>query len=452
MKLKFGAFFLAFVFLLSASGCKSQSYPGAHLRQDLEKICKEEYGIDYIDVKVVNETIGVYLPLKKLFTADFKEAAVAGKVRNLESLFEPSPEALEKIEDVLFSISRVILSTDLPLKFYVLQATDVEKTGMQLVLTGYVEDIKRVRIWDISREEYRKRVIHELKLNRASRWHQPIHIFFEDLKMLSDLEVQKKYFGDALPMDAIQNLFFNVLRKDGTPEQTNNGWDIIELRSAPIQKNEVLVYAKVKPQNEELKKQLPNVELEYLFMLSIGENLIKIARIIPFQYRDKDGLFQKIPFPPELQIQQNIDKWEEEFHLDDVKLGPFLAQQMNRRAQALTATDERIQNTFREVKIEFTYQDTPPPAHFDLTLEGGLNDFNHYSGSSIVFHEDMIYLLNKIYREFVDVLRSYNFGDYDYLSLKIAQDSNSWIVQRNDLEMFRKNKMDLQNLLTLPKI
>jgi hypothetical protein len=135
-----------------------------------------------------------------------------------------------------------------------------------------------------------------------------------------------------------------------------------------------------------------------------------------------------------------------------VKLGPFLAQQLNRRSQALAAMDERIQNTFREIKIEFNYQETPAPPHFDLSLEGGLNDFNHYSGNSLVFHEDMLYLLNKIYREFVNVLRSYHFGDYDYVSLKIAQDSNAWIMQRKDLELFRKNKMDLQNLLTLPKI
>jgi hypothetical protein len=35
---------------------------------------------------------------------------------------------------------------------------------------------------------------------------------------------------------------------------------------------------------------------------------------------------------------------------------------------------------------------------------------------------------------------------------QVAQDSNAWIMQRKDLELFRKNKMDLQNLLTLPKI
>ena len=55
-------------------------------------------------------------------------------------------------------------------------------------------------------------------------------------------------------------------------------------------------------------------------------------------------------------------------------------------------------------------------------------------------------------REFVNVLKSYQFGDYDYLSLKIAQESNAWVIGRNDLESFRKNKINLQSLLSLPRI
>ena len=444
----FGAVLLCGLTLFA--GCSNNSYPSDKLKDALLQICRDEYGIEDIDVKIAGQTIGVYLPLKKLFAADFKEAAVTGKVRNLETLFEPSPEALEKVEDVLFSISRVILSTDKDLQFYVLQATDIEKTGMQLVLTGFVNDIKRVRVWDISRNEYRKRVIHELRLNRAVMWHRPVRKFFKDLENLPLEQVQKKYFGETLPAEAIQNLFFNSLLPEGV-QGPRRKWEILDIRSAPIQKNEILVYTKVKSDIQDLPPD--GKELQYLFLLSLSEEEARIVRIIPFQYRDEAGEMKHIPFPKELQIEDNLDHWEQEFPLEEVKLGSFLAQQLTRRVQGLVAGDERIQNTFREVKMEFEYNESPDKKpYFSLNLEAILRDFNNYSRQSVVFHEDMLYLLNLISREFVDLLRSYMFGDFDYLRLNVAQEPTQWILGREDLELFRRKRIDLQGLLSVPKL
>jgi len=439
--------------VLAASGCKSQSYPADKIKESLLEICRQEYGIEDLDVKIAGNTIGVFLPLKKLFAADFKEAAVTGKVRNLETLFEPSPEAMEKVEDVLFSVSRVLLSTDRQFDFYVLEATDVEKTGMQLVLVGFVNDIKRVRVWDISRNEYRKRVIHELKLNRAVVWHKPVRDFFSDLEKLPLAEIEQKYFAGLLPPETIQRLFFDTVLTGAAGEKSVR-WEIQDLRSAPVQRSEVLVYAKVRPQRDG-QPILPNGQddLQYLFMLSQDvEDEMRIVRIIPFQFQDETGKAQTISFPKELQIEQNLDKWETEFPLEEYKLGPFLAQQLTRRVQAIAATDERIHNTFHEIKLNFEYSEDPNPPHFNLNLEAALKELNHYNRNSLVFHEDMLYLLNIASREFVDVLRSYQFGDYNYLSLNVAQENAPWLIGRDDLELFRRRKVDLQGLLTLPKI
>jgi hypothetical protein len=435
--------------MMLVSGCSTNSYPAEKIKDALLEICRQEYGIEDIDVKVIGQTIGVYLPLKKLFAADFKEAAVTGKVRNLETLFEPSPEALEKVEDVLFSISRVILSTDRDLKFYVLQATDTEKTGMQLVLSGYVNDIKRVRVWDISRNEYRKRVIHELRLNRAVMWHRPVRRFFKDLETQPLEQIQKKYFGETLPPDAIQSLFFNALLPESV-QGPRRKWEILDVRSAPIQKNEILVYAKVRTDIQELEKK--GNELQYLFLLSLNEEDARIVRIIPFQYKDELDQIKHIPFPKELQIEDNLDHWEQEFPLEEVKLGPFLAQQLTRRVQSLIAGDERIQNTFREVKLEFEFNDKPGEPSFSLNLEAILRDFNNYTRTSLVFHEDMLYLLNLTSREFVDLLRSYHYVEFDFLRLNVAQEPTQWILGRDDLELFRRKRLDLQGLLSVPKI
>ncbi len=431
------------------TGCSSglSSYPFERIKDSLAEICQKEYGIQELEVKIAGTTIGVFLPLKKLFAADFKEAAISGKIRNLETLFEPSPEALEKVEDVLFSISRVLLSTDRPFSFYVLQATDIEKTGLQLILTGFVDDIKRVRVWDISRNEYRKRVIHELKMNRAVKWHQPVRVFFKDLENLTSAEVQKKYFSGSLPEEAVRTLFPKASSQ--RRESSSVQWEILDVRSTPIQKNEVVAFTKVRPK---FKDGSAGEELQFLFMLSIKEEEARLIRIIPFQFRDPSGMLRRVPLPPELQIDQNFDKWEREFPLEEVHLGPFLADQVSRRVQALVTSDERIQNTFREVKLSFSYREEANQPHFSMNLEASLKDFNHYSMHSLVYHEDMLYLLDIISREFVTVLRSYQFGDFEYLSLNVAHEPSEWVLNRDALELFRRKKIDLQGLLSLPQV
>ncbi len=448
MKRNFAAFsFLALFSLGIFQGCHSDSYPVSKLKDAVLKICIEEYGIEDVDVKIAGDTIGVYLPLKKLFAADFKETAITGKVRNLETLFEPSPEALEKIEDVLFTISRVILSTDKVFRFYVLQATDTDKTGMQFILTGCVDDIKRVRVWDISRNEYRKRVIHELKLNHAVIWHKPVREFFKDISHTPIEKISNTYFGPTVSPETLQNLFFNSLWT-GTGKAPDSQWEILDIRSAAVQKNQALVYAKVRAP---LRGDTELTELQYIFLVSLAEEKARIVRIVPFQYKDEKGTLHRIAFPKDLQIQSNLDRWETEFSLEDISLGKFLSAQVTRRVQGIVAVDERIQNTFRDIKLNFDYHQEAKP-YFSLDMETTLKDFNNYSKGSLVYHEDMMYLLNIASREFVEVLRGYQFEKFDYLKLNIAQDPSPWNFARNDLELFRRKKIDLQGLLSAPKI
>ncbi|HXV27561.1 MAG TPA: hypothetical protein VD913_01210 [bacterium] len=448
---KTGGVLLATLIFLSA-GC-SRTYPADKLKESLIDICKTEYGIDNVEVKIVGKTIGVYLPLKKLFASDFKEALVSGKVRNIDTLFEPSPEALDKVEDVLFSISRVILSTDLPLEFYVLEATDVEKTGLQLVLTGYVDDIKRVRIWDISRDEYRKRVIHELRPNASVLWHSPVRQFFGDLETLPLGEIREKYFGDKFSENSLQRFFFNTLRT-GKPDEPLTRWQVLDIRSTGLDRSGAVVYAKVKPRHDVPIQDIPEgIELEYLFLISIQDESARITRIIPFQYEDEYGKWNKVSFPKELQIEDNLADWKEEFTVEDIQLGDFLSEQLTRRVEGLITADERIRNTFQGVKLKFNYHEEGQTPYFSMDIEEALlRDFNNYRRDSVVLHEDMLYLLNLASREFVDVLRAYRFGNFDHLVLNIAQEPNSWNLGREQLELFRRRKIDFQGLLSFTNL
>jgi hypothetical protein len=53
-------------------GCFTDTYPGDRVREAIADICRTEYGIEHIEVKSAGSTVGVYLPMDRLFAADFK--------------------------------------------------------------------------------------------------------------------------------------------------------------------------------------------------------------------------------------------------------------------------------------------------------------------------------------------------------------------------------------------
>lgn len=442
-----------FLFALVLSGCV-QTYPADRVKESIQEICRKEYGIERIDVKIMGETIGVYLPIKKLFATDFKEALLAGggKVPEVENLFQPSPEALDQVEDVLFSISRVLLSTDRKLKFYILQATDEEKTGLQLVLVGYVDDIKRVRLWDISRNEYRKRVLHELKLNRAVVWHRPVREFFQAFEEDPSPATAQLHFAGALPPDYLESNFF--VNSQVTNKKTAR-WNLGELRSTVLEQTRVLVYVPVElkydPKEEPAEAfSVPSgTRLEYFFIVSFAWDPPKILRVIPLRFLDETGALQQIPIPAEFELEKDLSSWETDFSFSEIQLGDFLAEQITRRVQALLSGDERIRNTFEEVRLAFHYHPDPPKPHFSLELDAKPKSGGFQPGpQATVHHEDILHLLNGAFREFVEVLRSYQFSDYEFLQLSLASDPVSHVLPKEELELFRRNKADLQGLLT----
>jgi len=436
---------------LSLAGC-TQTYPAHRVEESIQEICRKEYGIEDIEVKILGKTIAVYLPIKRLFATDLHEALAKGnaKLTEVENLFRPSPEGLDQVEDVLFSISRVLLSTDLKLAFYTLQATDVYETGLQLVLSGYVDDIKRVRLWDISREEYRKRVLHEIRLNRAAVWHRPVRSFFKALEKTPSWAAMEDYLTSPISTDLLESLFFvNPELAYGKGPR----WRLEELRSLLLEGNRVLVYvpATVEYDPEGLPPaavKIPSgTSLEYLFMVSFSSEPPKISQVVPLSFLDEQGKTQRIPTPQELNVQKDFESWEKEFSFSEIHLGDFLAEQLTRRAQAILFSDERIQNTFEAIQANFRYHQEISKSYFSLELDLKLKTPTERASVPSASHEDVLYLLTLASREFVEVLRSYQFSDYEFLELNLASEAVSHIVGREELELFRRNKVDLAGLL-----
>ena len=61
----------------------------------------------------------------------------------------------------------------------------------------------------------------------------------------------------------------------------------------------------------------------------------------------------------------------------------------------------------------------------------------------------MLYFLDRVAREFVEVLRSYSFQGYRDLKFLLSQDGKimAWAATREDLELFRRHKKTLASIL-----
>ena len=129
------------------SGC-APSYPKDKLAEALINICKKEYDVD-IQAKLVGKTIVVFIPLDELF--DLK----------LDIL----PEAVEKIEDVILTTSRVLFSTDAEVDFYMIIAADIKTTAAEVFLVRYMDDVYKFMHGWINREEYTKRILWQINFD-----------------------------------------------------------------------------------------------------------------------------------------------------------------------------------------------------------------------------------------------------------------------------------------------
>ena len=455
------SFFTLLLTLLA--GCQAVTYPDEKIASSIQEICRKEYGIEHVDVKIVGRTIGVFLPLKKLFTMDVRHLVVSGQVENLESLFEPDPEAMNQLEDVLFAISRVMLSTDRPIDFYELRASDVEGTGLELVLKGYIPDVRRVRLWDIPRSEYRKRVIHELKLNRPILWEKPVRDLFSNIGTMDAGELGQRYFSVPPSPETVSGFFYDFLT--ALKHKQSARVELVAIRSHPFDNLQALVYAKVR-ETFERKPGTPlslipyssGTEFEYIFIVQPAVTEYKIVHVIPFHYLDEMNQLRPVSFPRELALYQNIDAWSERFAVEEIFLGEFLALQLNRRVQGLLTVDERVRLTINLARLQFIFRGAGKEAaalgeepRFELYFNFVTKSMQTapMTMERVIGDEDVLYVLEAALREFVLVIRSYRFTDYDRLELiwEPAGASQAFKISPDELDLFRRKKRELQQLL-----
>ena len=118
-----------------------------------------------------------------------------------------------KLDGVILSTSRVVLSTDDPPDFYVVVARDKRIPGIELRLTRYVQDIRRLNYGDLSRNEYTKRMLLDFGLG--------LGIFPEEGNRFNIEEVKLEQFLATQMARRIKTAF----------EENPKGWEGIEVKS-----------------------------------------------------------------------------------------------------------------------------------------------------------------------------------------------------------------------------
>ena len=162
--------------LVTLTGC-GPTYPKEKFEESIVKVCKNEYKLD-VKVEAIGKTVAIYVPLPDL----------------MDFTFAITKSASEKINDVILTVSRVMLSTDAKFDFYCIIAHDVKIPEIQIVIIKTVDDVKRFLLNDISRGEYSKRMIVDVRLNPQAQKERAIKEVFQ--KMSLDRKWQEEVMND----------------------------------------------------------------------------------------------------------------------------------------------------------------------------------------------------------------------------------------------------------------
>jgi hypothetical protein len=149
MRFKNSISILSLIFFSIVGTSCAPTYPKERIIEGVKTLCEKEYNTD-VEVVIEGSTMGVRMPIEGLFDAE---------------TFQINTKAFDKITGVMLSASRVALSSDKSIDFYTVIAHDKKVPGAEVVMTRYVHDLRRFFLGDISRGEFTKRMVFDVRFN-----------------------------------------------------------------------------------------------------------------------------------------------------------------------------------------------------------------------------------------------------------------------------------------------
>lgn len=154
-KLKlFSSLILPILSCLLLSGCSkvNHTYSKEKVAESIISLCKKEYSIEP-RVWLTRDTVWVYIPLDRLVSKE-----------NMQW----DQKIVEKINKVALASSRVVLSMRPRPKFLAMVSSDIKELGIEYIMYLYIEDIVKYQLQVISRDEFTRRNIINIKENPAA--------------------------------------------------------------------------------------------------------------------------------------------------------------------------------------------------------------------------------------------------------------------------------------------
>jgi hypothetical protein len=280
------------------------------------------------------------------------------------------------------------------------------------------------------------------------------------------IDIFKTHFAKDVTLKDIAPFFFRQVAEARYKDDLQ--YDLLDVRTKPINEREVLVYVKLretfipKPDHETYNFIFKSgMEHEFLFVLQADKMSYKIRQVIPFYFIDQDtNALQAIEFPDELKIYDNIGSWVEEFELQEISMGEFLARQITKRLQAVIAENETLSESYFVKKVLSTYTDPQndfeeavnQPPYFSIEYDLGSQSYLSISLYPEKEKEEADKRLQELVRliltEFNDVIYGYKFKDYSYLELVNGTTGENRIIPPHELELIKMGKMTVDTLLS----
>lgn len=398
---------LLFVSLIS---CENATYSKEKVEQSVMELCKNEYDLD-VEVKIIGSTLGVYIPIDGLVNPDMRLNQEAG----------------EKIEDVALSIHRVVMSTDRPLNFYTLTARDTESIGAEFTLTGYIYDVVRVRLLDISRGEYHKRILRDFRLNPVVVGEIKIKELFHFLN------------EDAAFTEKVKNVFYPIFI---IGEKGSQKIEIVDIDAKEISNQEALFYVNTKEYYNpspgfEVYRAIfpPGFKNEYLILINMAmfPNLVK-ETVSKYFYSGTEIRQRDL----KESFNQYVDVGyvgADGFPKRDLKLDWFLSRQIATKIMILFNEDKRLKEAF----------------HFQSSggsVDNKIFRFEFNVSPEKPSDKDKEMLYSKILDLAASTFHRYDFEDFEGIELvDMKLGSKKISLTKDELEKFRRGKIKLKDIL-----
>lgn len=402
--------------LFAVAGCRP-TYKNENLEQSIIEFCKKEYKAD-VSVKRVGKTIGIYLPVNSLF----ESTAVKGRIASPEDALAGikfTKEALDKMEDVSMALSRVALSTDAPVDFYVLIVGDKKAAGLQIVITRYAMDMKRLILGDVSRGDYAQRLLMDMDFGPVSAAEETVKEFFYDIERLPAQIIISRYFSRMTNVRIESSDFFLYLSE--FVYKNKRKYYVTDVKGIQFEKNKVLVKCSVKetyspaPGYENFKFLRPSgSSCKYLFLLDTS--------YIPYMIEQALPISTTSAFPSRFKAFEKSETWNKSgFYLEEIKFPDFLARQIVSRIKDLYQANPELKKKvfINLIKGEYVVKDKKFKIIMDLEKrpEAGKEKTDFTDAWKIISQ----------------VMRRYDFKDYQSVELFNIADAKREVMIKPEL-------------------